>query len=149
MPFPSDVKQPVGTLERDAAIMQWRIAKEALEAAKETEMEKRKAVVACFDLTKEGVNTIDLGKGYALKVTQPYNYTLKDTEKLSVDDALDKIEKAGNEGKFIVDRLVKFEPKLSVGEYRKLSPQYRGIIDEVLTVKPGSPQVELVEPKVK
>lgn len=96
----------------------------------------------CEDGTQ---HTQPLGKGYKLKGKRPVNYKLEKGEAL--DLALDELEKCGNEGPFLAERIVKFEPKLSVSEYKKLSGQQRAIIDKVLTTTPGLPEIELVEPK--
>ncbi len=136
--------------QRNDAIQAWRNAKAAL--AKATVAEKLARAEMCklgfpTGLT-EGTNTVDLGAGYKLKVVQPYNYNLDKTDDCKLTDAaLDEIEKMGNEGAFISERLVKWKPELSVTEYRALDPKYKVVIDRVLTISPGSPQPEFIEPK--
>lgn len=136
--------------ERDALLLRWQNAKNALELAKETELELRNEIVAgVFDPTKEeGTETFELGNGYKIKAVKKLNYTLNNEDD-AVDRALTKIEKLGAEGKFIADRLVKWKPDLSISEYRQLGDKYKKHIDEVLTVKPGTPSLTLIEPKAK
>ncbi len=134
---------------RDALIMRWKAADADLKAAKETELKLRNEVYAsCFPMPEVGVNTLELGEGYKLKATRKLNYKLdKDAEK--VEAMLDRLDKQGNEGGFIADRLVKWVAEMSVSEYNKLDDKYRKIVDSVLTISDGTPSLELVEPKAK
>lgn len=84
-----------------------------------------------------------LGNGYVLKGKRPINYKV-DADK--ADAALDELSALGNEGSFVADRLVKWEPKLSVSEYGKLTEAQRAIIDKVVTTTPGLPTLEIKEP---
>lgn len=84
-----------------------------------------------------------LGNGYVLKGKRPVNYKV-DADK--ADAALDELSALGNEGSFVADRIVKWEPKLSVSEYGKLTPAQRAIIDRVVTTTPGLPVIEIKEP---
>lgn len=140
-------KVALAQAERNAALLAWQEAAKVLEAAKADEMEKRlKAFGMCFIKPKEGTNTLTLGNGYELKAEYKFNYSL---DKDKVDDALEKIEKLGNEGTFIAERLVKWSPELSISEYRKLDKQYLDLITPVLTIKPGTPSLKIVPPKGK
>jgi hypothetical protein len=82
------------------------------------------------------------------------NYKLA-TKDEALDKALDGVEKMGEKGKLIAERLVKFDPRLSVSEYRALDPKdktdaaIKKLIDSVLTITPGSPQLEIIAPKSK
>lgn len=88
-------------------------------------------------------HNIPLGKGYVLKGKRPVNYKV-DADK--ADAALDELSALGNEGSFVADRLVKWEPKLSVSEYGKLTEAQKAIIDKVITTTPGLPTLEIKEP---
>jgi hypothetical protein len=133
--------------ERNKALLEWQEAAKTLEAAKVDEMDKRlKAFGLCFLNPKEGTNTLTLGNGYELKAEYKFNYNL---DKEKVDEALDKIEKTGNEGAFIAERLVTWSPNLSITEYRKLDKQYADLINPALTIKPGTPSLKIVPPKGK
>ena len=116
-----------------------------LKAAKEAEAQLRAEVISLFservnDANASGVENIDTGYGQ-LKITHKLNYTLGNAN--LVDKALDLIEKSQEGGNIIAERLVSWKPELSVREYKLLSPQQKAYIDTVLTVKPGTPSVEL------
>lgn len=128
----------------DNLILSWKEAKAQLDAVKAKEATIRAALVAAaFPNAKEGVNTLELGNGWQLKATVKYNYNL---DKKNTDNAIEKIEETGEDGKFVAERLVTWKPELSIREYRQLDPKHKVIIDEVLTIKEGAPTVELVEP---
>lgn len=101
---------------------------------------------AAKGLEDEKQHTIDLGNGYKLKGKRPVNYKV---DAALVDDALDAVAKCGNTGAFVADRLVKFEPRLSLTEYKQLTDDQRKAIDTCLTTTPGQPVIELIEPKEK
>ncbi|QZA70473.1 Gam-like host-nuclease inhibitor protein [Erwinia phage AH03] len=133
--------------QRDALILVWQESQKALAKAKEDEAQNRQNVIALFEAEADasGVRNIDLGNGYKLKVTFKLNHKLTG----DVAKMLEKLEKTGEEGKFIADRLVKFEPKLALTEYKNLSDKMRKIADEFIVTSPALPSVELVEPKSK
>lgn len=139
------------TTDRDALIMEWNEAKSALDAAKEKESELRKRMVdECFphNPDSEGTENLELGEGWKLKTVFKQNRRLGNKNG-ETDKALTKIEKMGAEGEIIADRLVKWEPKLSLSEYKKLPAKMKKIIDDVITTAPGTPTVSLVPPKGK
>lgn len=96
----------------------------------------------------EGTHYVPLSNGYRLKGEHGWNYTLNGKDDaVAVHQALDKLEKIGDDGKFIAERVVKWKPDLSVSEYKKLRPEHKSIIDTVLTTKPASPALSIVAPK--
>lgn len=133
--------------KRDALILNWQESQKALAKAKEDESAARQKVIALFDAAPDasGVHNIDLGSGYKLKATFKLNHKISG----DVVKMLEKIEKSGDEGKFIAERLVKFEPKLALTEYKNLPDKLRKIADEFIVTTPALPSVELVEPKSK
>lgn len=143
--------QPTLTPEqlRDKAILEWLESVKTLAAAKQDEVSRRNAIVAmCFPNPTEGTNNLVLGNGYTLKCVVKYNYTM-DKDNAKVEAALEAIERLGDEGKFLADRIVRWTPELSVTEYRELGTKYKAEIDKVLTIKPGQSSLELAEPKAK
>lgn len=170
-PFPNNPpvwSQPAPKLtpqqQRDAALLAWKNAKLALDAAKDAEMAARNSVVEMFFPNgegKEGMNTVQLGNGYELKYGKKLNYSLKSpTDGVkdidAVDDVIDAFAKCGNEGSFIADRLFKFTAELSISEYRTLcedakTDPYKGkmleLLNTILVIKPGAPTLEIKEPK--
>ena len=138
------------TAARDAKILQWTEAAKKLAEAKAVELALRNEVVAInfADHKESGTENVELGNGYKLKAVFKLNYSLNNTDD-AVDKALSKLEKAGTEGAFIAERLVKWKPELSISEYNKLDTKFKKIIDEVIKTSPGTPSLELVEPKSK
>lgn len=119
----------------------WYKLQEDLSRIRNQEMLLRKKIFDYyFPAPKEGTNTYPLPDGYALKGGYVINRT--------VDVALltnfnEKLKDAG----VSVDKLVKYEPKLAVSEYRTLTEEQRQLFDQVLIIKPGSPSLEIVLPK--
>lgn len=150
---PEQLKQA----KRDELLMAWQAASAALENAKVAETQARQAVTTLLfpQGVPEGTNNIDLGNGYTLKIVGKVNYTLSESAKpknpamqpWATRTALNQLEKTGNEGKFIAERLVKWSPELSLTEYRALAPQYKAIIDKALTTSDGMPSVSIEAPK--
>lgn len=154
MPFTNDEAAFRAIPDRNAAINDWLETK--AEFTRLQALERAKRAVLYQTLAPGNVDTtetVDLGGDYKLKLTGSLNYKLQYSQKENGDAALnaaiDAIEKAGNEGPFIADRLIKWTPELAVGEYKKLDPngKIKPLIDAVLTITPGSPTLEFVKPK--
>lgn len=121
---------------------------------KALEMHMRTAAVAAyFPTAGAGTSNFDLGGGYTLKVVKKENYKLAKDEQL--DPVILKIEKLGEKGKLIAERLLKWKAEISVTEYKALSntdkveSDIKKLIDSVLTITPGAPELEIVAPKTK
>lgn len=150
-------EEQIALAKRDELLLQWQNASAALENAKIAEQQARLEVTRLLypQGVPEGTNNIDLGRGYTLKIVGKMNYTLSESGKpknaamkpWATRSALNEIEKLGNEGKFIAERLVKWSPELSLTEYRQLGEQYKKIIDTALTISPGMPTVSIEAPK--
>ena len=141
------------TANRDAKILAWEESVKALAAAKEAEAAlRREALAEAFqfdpEALREGTENFELGNGYKLKAVFKISRNLNN-ENDAVDKVLSKIEKAGAEGQFIAERLVKWKPELSVSEYKKLPEKFKKLFDEVVTSKEAMPSLELVAPKSK
>jgi hypothetical protein len=131
----------------NAVMLRWQELKQELEALVLAERLYRTTIFESrFPTAEEGTNRVELGNGYHLKAVAKYNYTLANKEN-ETERALEAMEKIGNEGAFIADRLVRWSPELSVKEYRSLAPEYKAVIDTVLTIKPGMPTLEIEAPK--
>lgn len=133
--------------KRDKAIMAWSTAQSQLAYWKELESQKRiEALTLCFETPPDsGTVNYDLGKGFVLKAVFKENYKLNEK---GLDAALDKIEKLGEAGELIVNRVIRWKPELSKTEYEAMPPNMRKILDEVITISPGTPSLSLVTPKV-
>lgn len=155
------VGSPEWCAERDRLLLKWQESQKALAIAKETEMEDRKAAAAfVLDATekKEGVNNHDLGGGYTAKVTRKVNYKLVGGNDKIIETE-EAVEKVGNEGKFIIERLIKWTAELSVSEYKKLVADAKDgsatarkvleIVTPIVETTDGAPALEIKEPKAK
>lgn len=149
---------PLDAMSEDALLMLWQSKKEAIETAKTEEMNLRKYIVSrAFPAKTEGMNTKELGNGYALKAGIKYNYNLADND--TVEATLEKLSNLGNAGSAISDRLVSWKPNFLLTEYRQLiEDKEKGskfaddalkIINEMLTVTEAAPSLEIKEPKKK
>ena len=130
-------------------------AKAVLERAKNSEMAARLLLGNyAFPVQgrKEGVNNMELGDGRMVKLGHKVNYTLEgDNEAIEkVEEACDKI---GNEGSFLIERIITWEAKFSKSEYNKLqadNPTHmlvKAEVDKVLKTSNGTPSLEVKEPK--
>jgi hypothetical protein len=138
-------------------IAQWDNAKAVLERAKNSEMEARLMVgnyMFPVGGRKEGVNNEELSDGRVAKLGHKVNYKLKgDNDK--IDEVIERCEKVGNEGAFLIERIITWEAKFSVGEYKKLeadNPTHQKVkkeIDTILEISNGTPSLEIKEPKAK
>ncbi len=142
--------------ERDRLLLVWQNAKAALDAAKETELQARKAAVLMMhDPSKSGkTENVLLGNGYKAKLKVPIRYGFVKNEddrvdKKRIDLALQQIEKDGSAGELVAERLIKWTPDLSLTEYKLLPDKWKAIIDEVIVTSEGTPTLEIVEPKAK
>ena len=125
-------------------LAEWEKAKAAVPAAAlviSREQDLRKKVIsAVFPEPAEGVNKFDLANGWALKATCPVTRTVDDA---AFDLLRPKLAELG----VIADTLVKTKLSLETKAYRSLSDATRALVDEALTIKPGSYTLELVPPK--
>lgn len=147
-------------LKRDQLLTAWTSAKNQLTAIKEQEMELRKQVQEMlFPKPKKGTQRYELGAGYKIKLVHKINYKLGDKDRIDpdsgnkisiadqVETVMNEIEKCGNEGKFIVERLIKTSYDLSISEYEKLdNPEIKKLVDSILITSDGAPSLELEQP---
>lgn len=149
---------PYDAMTNDQLLLEWQKKKDAIEKAKEEEMELRKYIVKReFPKPEEGMNTKDLGEGYQLKAGVKFNYKLADND--VVEDCLNHIAALGNEGPFIADRLVGWTPSFKLTEYRLLCEakdkgeeraiKILDIIEKMLTISEAAPTLEIKEPRKK
>ena len=128
-------------LKEDPSILlvQWSKLAQDLKKIKAREMELRKQLAKhYFPALKEGTNKAELGNGWGLKNKHTITYKCDEASFPAVFEQLPE----GSE-----DRLIKYKPEVVIKEYRKLSLKDQKIFDEALTIKPGSPALELVKPK--
>lgn len=156
--------------EKNSLIQTWLSAKHNATTAVETEKGVRENLTAAlFPNAKKGTQRYVSPEGFgSIKLVYGWTYTLGDRDKIDassglkvpvkdqVDAVLTRIEGLGERGVLLADRLVKWKPELVVSEYELLAGSdnpddatAKAWIDEILTVKPASPQVSFEPPKVK
>jgi hypothetical protein len=120
---------------------EWYLANEQLAKLKAREMMLRKRIFNhYFPTPKEGTNDAELPDGYVLKATYPITRT--------VDEAgLSVLKEQFVEAKISTDKLVSYKPSLVVSEYRTLTAEQQQLFDQALIIKPGTPALEIVQPK--
>lgn len=144
------------TPEASTLVGRWNYAQRELATRKAEEFQLRQEVVATvFPSYSFGVNTVDLGKGWALKAEFKLNYKLAENGK--VDEAMVNIRKVGNYGTFMADELFKWTPSLHVPTYKKLqaaaaegSPEAQQVlafVNHILEIKPAATALAVVAPK--
>lgn len=127
-------------------IKQWHEAQAALEAAKQREKELRHIIHATlFDSCITGTHKVELGHGFVLKCIGKTNYTVDEGK---INEVYNRLKTSFAEGEYVFQDLFKWKPTLSTGSYNKLSGEMKAIVDMAITSKPGTPTIELVEPKV-
>jgi DNA-binding TFAR19-related protein (PDSD5 family) len=145
-------------LTSDGLLMYHQRCKDQLEHWKEVEMEVRKLTVKVLvPDAKEGTNNVELGNGFVAKAVVKYNYKLADND--TVWATLEKIEKVGNQGKFIAERLVSWTPNFLKTEYVTLQEEAEKgsneakeilkLVSDMLTITDAAPTLEIREPKAK
>lgn len=134
---------------KDNLIQAWIQSQRDLAVAKEKEADLRAKVVAldAENAVESGTVNLELGNGYKLKYVYKQNTRFISSD--AVQSVLDKIERTGDAGALIANRLVKWKPELSITEYKQLPDNFKKMIDEVVIFSAGTPSVEFVEPKAK
>lgn len=144
-------------LNSDGLLMLHQTLKAQLDHFKEREMTYRKVTAKVLvPNAHEGMNTVELGNGYQAKVAVKYNYKL-DSDNDKIWEGLDKIKALGNEGSFVSDRLVSWQPNFLLTEYRQLQEDAEKgsqfakdalrVIEGFLTISEAAPTLEIKEPK--
>lgn len=104
---------------------------------------KRRVKLSDFYFTapREGTNRMDLGGGYDLKMDYSYNYKVDEPALENVTPAQIKKLKLTD----MWDALFVYKPELSISQYRKLTAEQKLFVDQLLDIKPGSPQMDIVK----
>lgn len=129
----------MGNADIVAALETWRNADLRMREAVAAELEARAYLQAlAFPSPTLGTNNQPLPDGTVLKGTFRNNYSL---EQAQVEATLKKLPAAVSRG------LVKWKAELSQSAYHALEPAHRAVFNEILTIKPGRPTLEIVQPK--
>ncbi len=119
----------------------WSSLTQQLAALKAQEMLLRMKIFrGKFPNPVEGTNTVPLAEGWVIKATYPIGR--KPDLALLIARAQELREKG-----VPVDTLIKSVPEVVISEYRKITPEQRHLFDQILEIKPGSPQMEITLPK--
>lgn len=128
--------EQVSALGRDEALAAWSEAATAAQIWGGREMLLRKiAFTKCFANPVEGSNELKLNQGWLLKADYPFNYKVAKSDEMKA--ALAQITNA---------ELVKWEPRLSITQWRALSNEQRKLFEPFVTITPGSPNLKLLAP---
>jgi hypothetical protein len=120
-------------------LLAWHEAKQYLAAIKAREGMLRTAVFQrSFPAAVEGTNETKFPNGYKLKAVYPFSYTWEDSE--ASQSALENYEEE------FVNKLLRWRPEVSVTGYKALMKKDRDFLAPYFTIKPGSPQMDLLEP---
>lgn len=148
-------------------IEEWRDAQETLSRVKGKEMLLRLKIFKHYFVTpEEGTNNIELPDGTILKGGYKIDRKidpagLAAVKMLTVGEMRDYLTKLGfdvtahaDDVKVVdalrlsIDKLVKWEPSLSIRDYRTLTSEQHAVFDTCMLIKAGAPSLELVLPKV-
>lgn len=88
----------------------------------------------------EGTNTAPLSAGWVIKATYPIG---RKPDLALLTALTPELRAAG----IPLDSVVRYKPEIAVGEYKKLSEEHRALLDRALEIKPGTPGLEIVQPK--
>lgn len=139
------------TVELNQKIAKWKEAKEQLDKFKALEMALRNEIASdasLFDPAKEtGTLTYELGHGWKIKCERKINYSVENKNGEAFA-ALHEIASLGEVEAHQTKKLMSFSPNLSLTVYRELSDQARRIVDKIVTTKPATPTLSLIEPKI-
>ncbi len=133
--------------DRVAKLQEWHQAVLAAQEAKkvvEAEQALRKEVMALFfPEPVEGTNKFELEAGWSLKATHKIE---RKVDEAALPAVLQQLREMG----INPDPLIRTKPDLDTKAYKSLvqiNPDAAHVFEQALTIKPGSPTVELVPPK--
>jgi hypothetical protein len=116
-------------------LTEWHEAEKALAAASATEFKLRRELFAlAFPNPKRGTNKIPLP--YGMELVGEHRINLK------IDrEAMDEHREAIPDELF--ERVIRFKPDVSTGEYFKLSDNELGVVAQFITETPGTPALKI------
>ena len=124
------------------ALANWIELKAKLKQAEEAELTARLAIVTeLFPEFEEGTNTRTCD-GFTVKFRHVINRTISKPELATIWGELEKLDVP-------LDQIIETKPTLVLPIYRRLMPAQRVLFDSAMTIKPGTPQLEVLPPKKK
>jgi hypothetical protein len=122
----------------------WYNMNEQISKLKGEELKLRNKIYkARFHAPKEGTNSVELQDGALLKATRVINRSVDEAALTTLTPVLRE------SGKITVEDMFRRKPELIIGAYRKLTDEQRLLLDQVLIIKDGQCQLEIVMPKRK
>lgn len=118
----------------------YKLKKKLAETKVKEELLRKKIFAGYFPEAHEGTNSMPLPDGYVLKAVRTINRSVDDA---AFRSSLEELAKHG----IPTDEIVKYKPELAIGTYRKLTAENQKLMDTVLVVKDGMPQLDIVKPK--
>jgi hypothetical protein len=119
------------------AVTAWKQLAEWLEAAKAREIEMRKAIFHYFfPQPKEGANNFR-ADGIHVKATHKINRSL---DVAALDSVMPQLPEAYRH----VGVLIEYKPDFKLTVYREMPEEYRKVFEQALSIKEGSPQLEIL-----
>lgn len=129
------------THNRDAILMAWQQSAQEREATTEKERLLRKEAIACtFGRLERGTSHYELGQGWALKAA---NYWKYDITKNAAGGYEHLPQYLAQLPESIANRLIKWKAELNTSVYEDLTQEQKIIVNNFLTIKDGSPSLEL------
>lgn len=129
-------------------LTKWYNLKDQLAKVKAAEMLLRlKIYKGLFKDPKEGTNSLPLSEGWLIKAKRVINRDI-DLASLNVNSIVDpatQMSRLSSHG-IHPEQLVKWKPELVTAAYRALTAEQMEIFNECLTIKDGSPSLEIVLP---
>ena len=143
-------KVPLTEQARNELLEKWRVAKAAFDKAKSEEMQLRLQLnEELFDPKKlSGTLNYDLGNGWKLKCERKQYHNLSNKDVPEVREHLSPD---------VAERIFRTKYELSISEFKRLKDKADSgdafakaelrLIEDILTVTPGTPAISLVPPK--
>lgn len=133
-------------------IGEWVAAKAKAAEWTAKEMELRKELFAeYFPDAQEGTNNLNLEWGKQLKANCVISRNIVKDELAALRTV--EAQKLADDANYksnimpLIDLVVEYEPKLVVGEYKKLSAESQLLLADMITIKDGAPSLSLETPK--
>lgn len=158
-------------IRRNAEIQRWLESKHTFVNAQTEERDWRaKVSTTLFPTPSKGTQRYDLGGGYKVKLVYALSYSIGNKDqvddegvKVSIRNQVQKLEDEiaalGEAHTVRFEAVVSWKPEVSGSNYEKLATAakegdavalaVRERIDKLLTIKPGSPQLEFEEPRAE
>lgn len=135
-------KQVLTQAKQEELIAEWNRADQQQKFWKDKEKTLRDKVVSEFYTKDKGTQNVALRDDWTLKIERSEDYKLENSNG-ETEDVLEEFDDA------TAKLLVKWKPEINKKNFDALSEENKAKFNAVLTIKPSSPQVKLIPPKVQ